>query len=784
MNLLLFAYDTGASKVPKDLRGIEVSMPSFRHWFITLLFAIGLVGSGSSPVDAAGQPAGEGSGTKRALLIGINKYKAVPKLQGSLNDIETMRQILTSRWGFPPAHITVVIDEAATRAGMVAAIEHFVKETGPNDTVYFHYSGHGSQVEDLNGDEPDDHLDETLVPQDGRTGDVRDITDDELDALFSKMQAKNALIVLDSCHSGTATRSLDIRTRSIPPDSRLDIYRKAESALPKTRAVVPVVTSRYVVMTGAASHQEALDGPVEGRYHGFFTYSLSKSLSQAGLGASPRDIFSGVEREMKRIQAHFGRSSMPEPQLEAPPNLIETALFGKAQAAGGTSSQEAPARLPWLEAVSNSGGTVTLVNGPLLGATPGSTWSIYPTGETRFAPGRALAIATITQVSGKDSVARLHASAGKIPSGARAVALLPAPTGQRIPIRILDVPADRRSMIEETLKTNVKDVDLVGADQPARFAVDTEGETLRLLAADGLEVVGTFGLKEAWGSGIASVVSRSANASELLTLDNPSSQLRIALRVASVPKSKPTVTTRGVKVVADTQAAKYRIRKQGKPRTEQNSLQLEVKVSADSYVTIVDVDSEGGVNLLFPNNAQKRDFYADGFVRGQDTVLIPDSIKPGNKAGFYWDYSPPKGTDTIRVFTSTDLQTAQMIRERIAALQSPSGNTQVTTRSLAKTMQSLRQSLGSVMARGILTVADDTSHIPGDMASASPIPFTPPVEPILSPESSPSLTSNQPPAELLSPTPYPSSNPEPSVVASAAPAADWAAASITIVISE
>ena len=36
----------------------------------------------------------EPSGVKRALLIGINKYKSVPKLQGSLNDIETMRQIL------------------------------------------------------------------------------------------------------------------------------------------------------------------------------------------------------------------------------------------------------------------------------------------------------------------------------------------------------------------------------------------------------------------------------------------------------------------------------------------------------------------------------------------------------------------------------------------------------------------------------------------------------------------------------------------------------------------
>jgi hypothetical protein len=77
-----------------------------------------------------------GPGVKRALLIGINKYQAVPKLQGSINDIETMRQILLTRWGFPERHIAVVADEAATRAGILAALEQLVKETGSQDTVF------------------------------------------------------------------------------------------------------------------------------------------------------------------------------------------------------------------------------------------------------------------------------------------------------------------------------------------------------------------------------------------------------------------------------------------------------------------------------------------------------------------------------------------------------------------------------------------------------------------------------------------------------------------------
>ena len=162
------------------------------------LLAAGAVSHSADATQAA---------TKRALLIGINRYQALPSLNGSLNDIETMRQVLTTRWGFQPQRITMLTDQAATRAGMLAAFDKLAKETGPEDVVYVHYSGHGSQVEDFSGDETDDHLDETLVPHDGRTGNVPDITDDELDEIFSRLKARSVLIVLDSGHSGTATRS-------------------------------------------------------------------------------------------------------------------------------------------------------------------------------------------------------------------------------------------------------------------------------------------------------------------------------------------------------------------------------------------------------------------------------------------------------------------------------------------------------------------------------------------------------------------------------------------------
>jgi hypothetical protein len=586
-----------------------------------------------------------------------------------------------------------------------------VQQAGADDTVFFHYSGHGSQVEDLNGDERDDGLDETIVPQDGRSGKIADITDDELDALFARLRTRNAIVVLDSCHSGTATRAVDIRTRSVPRDTRVELYQPAT----QTRAIVPLTSSRYVVMSAAASDQEALDGPVDGRYHGFFTYALAKSLSSSRADASPRDLFGGVARELNRIQARYGRMSMPEPQLEAPTALLDQPLVQTAQAA----RTEAP-RLAWLEANPAAAGQVVLTRGLLLGAAPGSTWTLYAPGETNFVPGHALAVATVTKLNGADALARAEPANRTIAPSSRAVALMPAPASGRVAIGLLNVPPERRKEIEQTLSRDIVNVSLVGPPSPAQFLVDFQGDNARLLTADGLQVVGTFGANGApLGPALTQAVSRLANASELLALDNPSSQVRLYARVANTPAPQGA---RGIAVVADTQPAQLRIRRPNDPRLPQNSLQLEVSVDSDAYITIVDVDSEGGVNLLFPNDYQQRTFYADGFVRARERVLVPDSLQPGNRAGFYWDYSPPSGIDTVRVFASSDLATATLIRQRIRAIREGAGGG-FATRSVEQNLDGLREDLVGMATRGITVVpasgVSPSGGAPSDWAATS-----------------------------------------------------------------
>jgi hypothetical protein len=137
-------------------------------------------------------------------------------------------------------------------------------------------------------------------------------------------------------------------------------------------------------------------------------------------------------------------------------------------------------------------------------------------------------------------------------------------------------------------------------------------------------------------------------------------------------------------------------------------------VNAAGYITIVDVDSEGNMNVLFPNDSQHGAFYPNGVVRGGEQVLVPDSLQPGNRAGFYWDYGPPRGTDTVRVFASTDLATANTIRQRIRALQQTAnqnrGNLQ--TRGIGADLGTLRDDLGKLATRGIAVVSDQSVDSP------------------------------------------------------------------------
>jgi len=601
---------------------------------------------------------------RRALLIGINDYASpsLVNLRGAVNDVELLEQILHKQYGFPRENLTILRDEQASRAAILQALRDSVAASGPEDFLYVHFSGHGAQVEDLNGDEVDG-LDETLVAQDSRTEGVLDILDDEISELIEPL-ASRAVLIVDACHSGTITRG-DVQPtqlagqavvpRSAPPDARLGLYREHATAL---RGGDTPLEERVVLMTGAAENQSALDGPVDGKVYGFFTYAFSKSLQRVETGASPQVILEGVHRELERIQAMHGRNSMPEPQLLGRESRMRQPLIPAPRDGAGV------ARLAWSEVLPDESGTMLLRGAGSLSAAPGSSWAIYPPGETEFPAGGAVAVAEVLSVEGADAVARWREGA-RIEDGARAIPAMARRPPQRIPIQLRALtPSDRRSL-EEAMKAQSVPVSFVRRGEFARYVVDRENSTWIAYSSMGLEEVGRRKGDAASASRwLSAILRRSAKVADLLAIDNAISRMTLEVRLAGR-------RTRGIRVVgsiaeaqADLKPGRLRFHMDDAPRDTHNSLQLSVLTSRDCFLTLLDVDVMGTLTLLFPNAlSEARGFLPGGSIRAGFPVEIPDSLASSNRAGFYLDFSPPAGVDTLRGFCHTHREDAERVRE-------------------------------------------------------------------------------------------------------------------------
>ena len=144
--------------------------------------------------------------SKKALLIGINYYDTPSvALKGCVNDVVNMRNMLIDAYGYDSANITVLRDDATnavdkpTAANIVKQLVSIIAQSASLKEIWIHYSGHGSQIRDINSDETD-RKDEVIVPADySRVG---FITDDMIFNIVKQSRCPTVLI-FDSCNSGT-----------------------------------------------------------------------------------------------------------------------------------------------------------------------------------------------------------------------------------------------------------------------------------------------------------------------------------------------------------------------------------------------------------------------------------------------------------------------------------------------------------------------------------------------------------------------------------------------------
>jgi uncharacterized caspase-like protein len=249
---------------------------------------------------------------KKALLVGINKYPNNP-LNGCVNDVLLMESVL-SQLDFT---VQILVDNNATKVNILRGLEALFKDSEKDDCLVFHYSGHGSQVPDISGDE-EDGLDECLLPIDFSWDNV--ILDDDINALLQKhVNGAHVEIILDACHSGSGTRNVLLSAKPTTTVSRFvqpprEIFRHITNAV--GIKINNIQLKDVVTWSGCKDNQTSADACINGMYNGAFTFALAQSVSN-----SRKSTLQKVRTYMK---AH-GYDQIP--QLTCETNLIGCAPF-------------------------------------------------------------------------------------------------------------------------------------------------------------------------------------------------------------------------------------------------------------------------------------------------------------------------------------------------------------------------------------------------------------------------------------------------------------------------
>ena len=224
----------------------------------------------------------------RAVCVGVNDYPIEgADLRGCVNDANAWADLLTGSFDARPDGITMLLDEAATRSAILAAVDDMVAASRRGDVAVFTNSSHGTYVVDRDGDETD-HYDEALCPWDVRRA---PLVDDVLRRHLDEARAGVHLVVIsDSCHSGTGTRGgppppdahprfLDPVTIGLVPGRRSGPSPSQPARRSRSRAQS---TMRELFLAGCRDDQFSYDAKIGRRYHGAMTFHAVRLIKAAG----------------------------------------------------------------------------------------------------------------------------------------------------------------------------------------------------------------------------------------------------------------------------------------------------------------------------------------------------------------------------------------------------------------------------------------------------------------------------------------------------------------------
>ncbi|MEG4813422.1 caspase family protein [Microcoleus sp. K5-D4] len=453
-----------------------------------------------------------------ALLIGIDCYLpnklsgiAPPKtLQGCVRDINHVEAFLKNALKIPESQIlkltasnakgskepTEPQEQLPTYENIVAKFNELIEKAQPQDRVYIHYSGHGGRATTIYPHiKGENGVDETLVPTDIGNLEGRYVRDIELAFILRKMVDKGLVVtvVLDSCHSGGATRKIGdesgirgaqmgiIDTIPRPTDSLvapaeqlIETWKTLTEGNNNTRNIISSgwlpEPKGYTLFAACRDDESAYERIFEGNEkNGALTYWLLDSLKKLRTEVSAKVIH---DRILAKIHSVEERQT---PMLQGD---IERSFFGSNFAVSQLT-------VPVMQ-VDGAKNWVQLHAGQVHGLSKGSEFAIYSLGTADLTEvEKRLALVKITQLGAVNSWATITQLLGEssiedIEDGAPALLLYPSVKLVRKVRLLLPEATDKPPAVDQEVALQAIEssmpeskgwVELVSGDEVADYLV-------------------------------------------------------------------------------------------------------------------------------------------------------------------------------------------------------------------------------------------------------------------------------------------------------------------------
>lgn len=230
---------------------------------------------------------------KIALLIGINYIGTSAELYGCHNDVIKIKQVLMSNYNYLESNINMLIDKKdysqPTASNILSALNTIYIQCKKEviEEVFIYYSGHGTNIIDMDKDETDGK-DECIVPLDYVKSGI--ITDDIIYKFLSQLAPvkKKIIWIFDSCNSASCTDLLYSFTIN-------NANQVIKQNLSKRK---PITNNKNIfVLSGCLDAKVSYDvREPDGTPCGLLSYNLRKTLEQFDYNCTIEQLLTNIKK--------------------------------------------------------------------------------------------------------------------------------------------------------------------------------------------------------------------------------------------------------------------------------------------------------------------------------------------------------------------------------------------------------------------------------------------------------------------------------------------------------